>query len=34
MAQLIALAFVVGGVLWMQARRNVSERATGIYAEA
>jgi phosphatidylglycerol:prolipoprotein diacylglycerol transferase len=34
MAQMIALAFVLGGVLWMQGRRNVSERATGIYAEA
>jgi phosphatidylglycerol:prolipoprotein diacylglycerol transferase len=34
MAQLFALAFVVGGVLWMQSRRRVSAGAPGIYAEA
>jgi len=34
MAQLIALAAVVTGVIWMSARRTVSERAPGIYATA
>jgi len=34
MAQLIAMAAVVAGVIWMSARRTVSERAPGIYATA
>ncbi|HEX5437909.1 MAG TPA: prolipoprotein diacylglyceryl transferase [Gemmatimonadaceae bacterium] len=34
LAQLIALAAVVGGVVWMQARRRVTAGAPGIYAEA
>jgi len=34
MAQLIALAAVVTGMIWMSARRTVSERAPGIYATA
>ncbi|HSC31302.1 MAG TPA: prolipoprotein diacylglyceryl transferase family protein [Gemmatimonadaceae bacterium] len=34
MAQLIALAAVLGGVIWMRARRTVTERAPGIYATA
>jgi phosphatidylglycerol:prolipoprotein diacylglycerol transferase len=31
-AQLIALAFVVGGVIWMNARKTVRAGAPGIYA--
>ncbi len=31
-AQTIALAFAVGGLLWMQARRNVGDGKPGIYA--
>ncbi|HEV2181397.1 MAG TPA: prolipoprotein diacylglyceryl transferase family protein [Gemmatimonadaceae bacterium] len=34
MAQLIALAAVVAGVIWMRARRTVSQSAPGIYATA
>ena len=34
MAQLIALAAVAAGLIWMSARRTVSERAPGIYATA
>lgn len=34
MAQLIALAAVVCGIIWMSARRNVGARAPGIYAPA
>lgn len=34
MAQLIAIGAVVAGVIWMSARRTVSERAPGIYATA
>jgi phosphatidylglycerol:prolipoprotein diacylglycerol transferase len=33
-AQLIALAFVVGGVIWMNARKTVRAGAPGIYATA
>ncbi|MBI5601120.1 MAG: prolipoprotein diacylglyceryl transferase [Gemmatimonadetes bacterium] len=32
LAQTIALAFAVGGLLWMQARRNVGDGRPGIYA--
>ncbi len=32
LAQTIALAFAVGGLLWMQARRNVGDGKPGIYA--
>ncbi|HEY7896560.1 MAG TPA: prolipoprotein diacylglyceryl transferase [Gemmatimonadaceae bacterium] len=34
MAQLIALAAVVAGVIWMSARRTVGDSAPGIYATA
>ncbi len=34
LAQTIALAFAVGGLLWMQARRNVGEGKPGIYARS
>ena len=34
LAQTIALAFAVGGLLWMQARRNVGDGKPGIYARA
>lgn len=34
MAQLIALAFIVAGIVWMQARRTVRAGAPGIYAPA
>jgi phosphatidylglycerol:prolipoprotein diacylglycerol transferase len=33
-AQLIALSFAVGGLLWMQLRRTPREGAPGIYAKA
>ncbi len=33
-AQLIAIAFVVGGVIWMNARKTVRAGAPGIYATA
>jgi phosphatidylglycerol:prolipoprotein diacylglycerol transferase len=33
-AQTIALAFAVGGLLWMQARRNVGDGKPGIYARS
>lgn len=32
MAQLIAVVFVFAGIVWMNARRNVTDRAPGIYA--
>lgn len=34
LAQTIALAFAVGGLLWMQARRTVGEGKPGIYARS
>lgn len=34
LAQTIALAFAVGGLLWMQARRNVGDGKPGIYARS
>lgn len=34
MAQLFALAFIVAGFVWMNARRTVRENAPGIYAKA
>lgn len=34
MAQVISIAFVAGGLLWMYARRSVTASAPGIYAEA
>lgn len=34
LAQTIALAFAVGGLLWMQARRNVGDGKPGIYAHS